>query len=139
MATSGPRLQLFTSQAAGITKSYQCLFRGLHTNRPPSKTYAKSLLLFYVCAHQVNGALSAKGELVGVGVISHHFWVLVNPNIIIDYEWNPNTVKQGELGMWGLDVDMENLIVHVHCQNAAIRIHLTHDGEIHLQIDITNR
>ena len=92
-----------------------------------------------MCAHQVNGALNAEGELFGVGVTSQHFWVLVNPKINIDYEWNPNTVKQGELGTCGLDVDSENLIVHIRSQNAEIRIQLTESGLVNLQFNVINR
>lgn len=89
--------------------------------------------------HQVNGALSSKGELFGVGVISQHFWVLVNANINVDFEYNPNTFRQGLLGEWGMDVDMNNLIVHIRSNNAIICIRLTPTGLIDLQIDITHR
>lgn len=88
---------------------------------------------------QVNGALNTKGELVGVGVTTQHFWVLVNAKIIVDYEWNPNTVKQGQLGEWGLEIDMINIIVRIRSQNAIIRIVLTPASLIDLHIDITNR
>lgn len=88
---------------------------------------------------QVNGAIDNKGELVGIGIISRHFWVLVNSHIGIDFEWNPNTVTSGELGDWGLEIDLMNLSVNVQSQNAAMRIKLDPAGVIALQVDIINR
>ncbi|CAL8465900.1 g5436 [Coccomyxa elongata] len=88
---------------------------------------------------QVNGAINSKGELFGVGVTSQHYWLLVNAKISIDYEWNPITVRQGHLGDWGLEIDMDTLNVLIRSQCAAINIHLTINGLIDLKIDITNR
>lgn len=88
---------------------------------------------------QVNGAVNTKGELLGIGITSRHFWVLVNPQIGIDFEWNPETVTSGQLGDWGLEVDLMDLSVNIQSQNAAIRIKLDPAGVLALQVDIINR
>lgn len=88
---------------------------------------------------QVNGAINSKGQLFGIGISSRHFWVLMNTDIGIDFEWNSETVGVGRLGEWGLDIDMENLIVNIRCQNAIILATLTSGGHIDLKIHITDR
>ena len=87
----------------------------------------------------MNGALNTKGELIGVGVTTQYFWVIVNAEISIDFEWNPSAVKKGQLGEWGLNVNMQKLVVNVQSQNAAIYIQLIPTGLIHLQFNITNK
>lgn len=93
----------------------------------------------YAIMEQVNGAINSRGELFGIGITTHYFWVLVNPKIGVDFEWNPNRVTEGRLGDWGLDVNMEKLIVDVQCQNAAFRVELISNGLVDLQITITDR
>lgn len=88
---------------------------------------------------QINGAINTKGELFGIGIISRHFWVLVNSQIGIDFEWNPKTVTSGQLGDWGLEVDLVTLSVNIQSQNAAMNIRLNHAGLIALQVDVVNR
>ena len=79
------------------------------------------------------------GELFGIGVSSGKFWILMNAEIGIDFEWDPNTVARGRLGDLGLAIDMESLILQITCQNAIIRASLTSVGLIDLQIDIYDR
>lgn len=88
---------------------------------------------------QVNGALNSRGELFGIGVTSNNYWILMNSKIGIDFEWNPKTVKTGQLGDWGMDVDMQRLLVHINTQNCAIKIHLTPAGLIDFEVDILDR
>lgn len=91
------------------------------------------------CHGQVNGAINSKGELLGIGITTAHFWVLVNTKIGVDFEWNPAVVKVGQLGDWGLDIDMEKLVVTIQSQNAATIIHLTSARSVYLQVNIINR
>jgi hypothetical protein len=87
----------------------------------------------------VNGAISSSGELLGVGITSRHFWVLVNSKVGIDFEWNPNTVGVGQIGDWGLNIDMNDLVVRIRSQNAAIEIRHSSNGLMDLHIDILDR
>ena len=95
--------------------------------------------LWSLLPRQVNGAINSGGELLGVGIISRYFWVLINSKVGIDFEWNPNTVGVGQIGDWGLDIDMNDLVVKVRTRNAAIGIRQSSGGLVDLHIDILDR
>lgn len=87
----------------------------------------------------MNGALNSRGELFGIGVVTLHFWVLMNARIGIDFEWNPETAGAAQLGDWGLDIDMEQLAITIESQNAHMQIRLTDSGLVNIRVDITKR
>lgn len=88
---------------------------------------------------QVNGAVNAKGEIFGIGIVTRHFWLLVNDKIGIDFEWNPETVQDGRVGEYGLDIDAKRYIIVVKSQNAEVGVHLLNSGNISLAVEVFDR
>ena len=90
---------------------------------------------------QVNGAVSESGALMSVGVSTNQWWLMINPEIGVDFEFNPAEVPDG---LWpkdsGLSVDLQHMTAYVRSKNAEMHFELAPGGaSVSLTITLKDR
>lgn len=89
---------------------------------------------------QVNAAVSYNGELTSLGISTQQWWLMMNSQIGIDFEFNPAEVVGGG---WpeasGLSIDLDNMTIAIQSQNAELHAELMPGSDVRLKIILTDR
>ena len=89
---------------------------------------------------QVNAAVSDSGELTSLGISKQQWWLIMSPQIGIDFEFHPAEVPDGA---WpegsGLSIDLEHMTIAVQSQNADVHAELKPGGDVRLEIVLKDR
>ena len=89
---------------------------------------------------QINAVVSHNGELTSLGISTQQWWLMMNSQIGIDFEFDPAEVSDGD---WpedsGLNIDLDNMTIAIRSQNAQVHAELMPGSNVGLEIILTDR
>ena len=98
------------------------------------------MLLIALTMTQGNAVMSHNGELTSLGISTQEWWLMMNPQIGIDFEFNPAEVIGGR---WpeasGLSIDLDKMTIALQSQNAELHAELMPGSDVRLEIILTDR
>ena len=85
-------------------------------------------------------AVSKDGRLTSLGISTCQWWLMINKEIGVDWEFDPAEVADG---LWpedsGLSIDLQQMTATIKAQNVDMHAELMQDGMVSLMLTLKDR